>query len=183
MATDSEIFEKHLRYELDMLIGTFELLEGSAKITTQEGQDVTEKITTNALIESFCIHARSLDHFFSTPTRSDDATATTYTTDSYERPNRDKGWRELIHDVNKKIARLTKLRTSDEKKKVGTEERRKLVQTLVADVHEFKKHLRTEFDAAILAHYQVPKMMIQPAPANTTSTIEGRITPTIFRRT
>ena len=65
--------------------------------------------------------------------------------------------------------------------KVGTEDRRKLVQTLIADLHEFRKRLRTEFGAATLAHYQVPTR-ISPVPANTTTTsIEGRITPVIWQ--
>jgi hypothetical protein len=50
-----EILEKHLPYEIDMMRETYRLL---GKIPPPEN------VIKNALIESFCIHARSLLDFF-----------------------------------------------------------------------------------------------------------------------
>jgi len=49
-ATPKEIFATH---EIDMLWGTFHRL-----------QTVSDPVMRNALMESFCIHARNLDDFF-----------------------------------------------------------------------------------------------------------------------
>ena len=49
--SDSEILEYHYNYELDMLANTFRLLNDN-------------RIQQNALIESFCLHARNLIEFF-----------------------------------------------------------------------------------------------------------------------
>jgi hypothetical protein len=181
VATNSEIFEEHLRYELNMLVGTFLLLEGSTKVTDNEGRDVAEKVITNALIESFCVHARSLNDFFSGKPQKSDARPTDYTKVTYKRPERDDGWRDLIDKVNKQIAHLTKLRTKDEAEKVGTDDRRKLVETLMTDLRNFVEDLKPEFDAATLALYRAPEMR-EPTPGNkVTTSIHVQISPSVFR--
>ena len=51
---------KHVGYELDMLVYTFDkllLVEQLVERSLQAGQ-------VNALIEAFCLHARNLDEFF-----------------------------------------------------------------------------------------------------------------------
>jgi len=58
-----DIFHEHLPYEIDMLRSTYHRLANLPNIDTD---------IRNALIESFCVHARALLDFFSN--RSTDAT-------------------------------------------------------------------------------------------------------------
>jgi hypothetical protein len=51
MVDDTEIFERHFLYELWMLLKTRKLLIGA-----EDG--AFGRIVLNALIESFCVHAR-----------------------------------------------------------------------------------------------------------------------------
>jgi hypothetical protein len=55
-----EILQEHLRYDVDMLEGTFRLLN----------EPTGDLIVGNALIESFCIHARGLIEFLSNRNRA-----------------------------------------------------------------------------------------------------------------
>lgn len=69
-----DIIEKHLPYEIDMLRRTHTQL---SKIDEADEQ----RAIRNALIESFCIHARSLLHFFANnKMRITDAIAKEFTT-------------------------------------------------------------------------------------------------------
>lgn len=49
-----ELLHVHVRYELNMLFGTFEHLQNPAP----------NIVVANALMESFCMHARALLDFF-----------------------------------------------------------------------------------------------------------------------
>jgi hypothetical protein len=65
---------KHVGYELDMLVYTFDkllLVERLVERSFQGGQ-------VNALIEAFCIHARNLDEFFQGSGRADTLKAQTF---------------------------------------------------------------------------------------------------------
>jgi hypothetical protein len=107
---------KHVGYELDMLVYTFDkllLVEQPVQRSFQAGQ-------VNALIEAFCIHARNLDEFFQgNSRRADTLKATTYTDSRYKpRPN-DKERKNLISKINKQISHLTEQRTSVAEEKCG----------------------------------------------------------------
>lgn len=100
-----KILRKHLPYELDMLRSTFEQLRA---IAGKPDHDVIR----NALIESFCVHARSLLDFFSNRmTHNDDAVAQdfsprfTTTLDPEKEP-----LKTLKKKLNKKIFHLAKMR-------------------------------------------------------------------------
>ena len=83
---------KHVGYELDMLVYTFDkllLVEPLVPRSFQAGQ-------VNALIEAFCIHARNLDEFFQGSGRGDTLKAATFADSRYKpRPN-DKERKNLI---------------------------------------------------------------------------------------
>jgi hypothetical protein len=58
-----EIANQHLPYEINQLRGTFNQLMQIERAVFDE-RDVSRLIVRNALIESFCVHARSLIDFF-----------------------------------------------------------------------------------------------------------------------
>ena len=66
------LLNRHVNYELNMLIRTHGLLVGIG----------LEPIVGNALIKSFCVHARNLDEFFQSSGKWDDSLkASTFTID------------------------------------------------------------------------------------------------------
>jgi hypothetical protein len=96
-----EIAKKHLPYEIDMLRQTYRKLV--------EGQ-VPDEVVGNALIESFCVHARSLlDFFESRPNkRDDDYVATDFTSIFVPRINQSiDPFKTLRTKLNKEIFHLT----------------------------------------------------------------------------
>ena len=104
---------KHVGYELDMLVYTFDkllLVEPLVTRSFQAGQ-------VNALIEAFCIHARNLDEFFQCSGQGNTLKAATFADSRYKpRPN-DKERKNLLSKISRQILRLTEQRTSvaDEK--------------------------------------------------------------------
>jgi hypothetical protein len=67
MAADkvlTEIFNRHLPYEIDRLRRTYEMIEALARspISPESAYQEAQRF---ALIESFCVHSRSLTDFFS----------------------------------------------------------------------------------------------------------------------
>ena len=89
-----EILQDHLPYEIDMLLGTFRKLE----------LGVVDDMVRNALIESFCIHARSLIDFLN---NQRGVRASSFTNRSYV-PFRDGKIRaSVITKLNTQVAHLT----------------------------------------------------------------------------
>ena len=118
---------KHVGYELDMLVYTFDkllLVEPLVTRSFQAGQ-------VNALIETFCIHARNLD-----------LKAATFADSRYKpRPN-DKERKNLISRINKQISRLTEQRTSVADEKISSADRAMLYSILIAEADNFTRHLQ-----------------------------------------
>src|SRR6266436_6144730 len=72
------IFKEHLPYEIDMMRKTYTELE--SLVRGPAGPETVEaKVRRFALIESFCIHCRSLLDFFSGTTKQNDATVLDFT--------------------------------------------------------------------------------------------------------
>ena len=129
---------KHVAYELDMLIYTFDkllLVEPLVPRSLQAGQ-------VNALMEVFCIHARNLDEFFQGSGRPGTLQAKTFADSRYKpRPN-DKERKNLISKINKQISHLTEQRTSVAEEKISTPDRARLYSILIAEVDNFTRHLQ-----------------------------------------
>ena len=130
-ATPEEIFAEHLHYEIDMLLGTFHRL-----------QTVSDPVMRNALMESFCIHARNLDDFF---LGRRGAKAQTYAAANYRAYLAGRFSSDLDRKLNTQIAHLTEARTSDPAEKIGQADRLELLTTLLAEVHNFAEHLRPDY--------------------------------------
>ena len=129
-----ELLHVHVRYELDMLFGTFHQL----------ASPVANAVVGNALIESFCLHARQLLDFFG---NAQGLHATEFT---------DSGYTPLANDVlgigsattkklNTQIAHLTKERVSDGSEKIGPEDRARLRAAVETALRHFEGHLRSPF--------------------------------------
>jgi hypothetical protein len=135
---------KHVGYELDMLIYTFDkllLVEQLVPRTFQAGQ-------VNALIETFCLHARKLNEFFQSSGRDDTLKAATFADSRFrQRPN-DKERKDLIIKINKQISHLTEHRTSVAAEKIGSADRAKLYSILIAEADNFTRHLQPHLSHA-----------------------------------
>ena len=128
---------KHVGYELDMLVYTFDkllLVEQLVERRFQAGQ-------VNALIEAFCIHARNLDEFFQGSGRADTLKAQTYANSGYKPHPNDKERKNLISKINKQISRLTEQRTSVAEEKISAADRAKLYSILITEADNFTRHL------------------------------------------
>jgi hypothetical protein len=126
-ATDQDILGHHLPYEFEMLQGTYLALE-------KGGHDT---IIANALIESFCIHARQLVEFFN---NQQGRRATEFTGGNYVAAHLG-SLGDTATKLNTQIAHLTGQRTTDDTKKIGPDDRRKLLTALEREAQNFAAHL------------------------------------------
>jgi hypothetical protein len=136
LSREEELIGKHLRYEIIMLHETLKALRG---------QPVSDNVITNALTESFCLHARNLDEvFLETNNRSDTLTASSFTTSDYLPPDSPDDRRALFKKINKQISHLTTERTSVPEEKIGQAEREEMYGWIYALLEYFDDHLRPE---------------------------------------
>lgn len=128
-----EIMNEHLPYELIMLRGTFDQL-------------VTHTVETNALIESFCIHARQLLDFFEDKEgRTTDARASDFTKTKYQTKHLPPSKDPIRDNINKQIAHITLCRTTDSTEKITGQDMLKLLNALTDEAEKFKKKLKPEY--------------------------------------
>jgi hypothetical protein len=163
MATPEEIFREHLHYEINMLLATFVQLKAT-------GHD---PVVANALIESFCIHARNLDDFF---LGRRGAKAETFAKDSYAPYIGGRISSTLDKKLNTQIAHLSDARTSDPAQKINAKDRLELVRTLLTEVHNFAKHLQSKYEplsrlAAYPAPPPLPTVGVVPTGPSSTNAI------------
>jgi hypothetical protein len=125
-----ELLHIHVRYELDMLFATFELLRLPA----------SNVVVGNALIESFCMHARALIDFFD---NTQGLEAREFTDAAYRPLPKDQlGISDtLINKLNTQIAHLTKKRVDAPSLKIGVTDRQNLRDGLLRALRHFEQHL------------------------------------------
>lgn len=129
----AELFDEHLPYEIDMLFATHHLLSVG----------VEDPVVRNALIESFCIHARALINFFE---GKGGASALSFANDNYVPFLKGRVRESLKRMLSQQIAHLTYERTSLENKKIGPEEREELITGIQAELRHFQMHLKAPFN-------------------------------------
>ena len=134
---------KHVGYELDMLVYTFDkllLVEPLVRRSFQAGQ-------VNALIEAFCIHARNLHEFFQ-GSRADTLKANTFADNNFKPRPIDQERKTLIAKINRQISHLTEQRTSEEEEKIGSADRAKVCSILIAEADNFTRRLQPHLRSA-----------------------------------
>jgi len=135
---------KHVAYELDMLVYTFDkllLVEQLVERSFQAGQ-------VNALIEAFCIHARNLDEFFQGSGCGDALTAKTFANSGYKPRANDKERKNLISKINQHISRLTEQHTSIAEERISSADRAKVYSILIGEADNFTRHLQPQLRPA-----------------------------------
>ncbi len=147
----SRILENHLYYEVVRFVSQFELLCVPA-YRAKVDADVAEAID-DALIVSFCSHARNLLEFFfrEDRTKFNYTLATDYGSSSYKRRN-DPDAERLYGQLCAQINHLTNDRTDDGSKKIQAKERNELVVLIHDEVVRLEPHLsKAGFDSTYLA--------------------------------
>ncbi|MEO9634066.1 MAG: hypothetical protein ABJF89_13300 [Parasphingorhabdus sp.] len=132
IATDEEILGEHLPYELWMLRETHEKL----------GSALTDQVLCNALIESFCLHARLLLEFFE---KKKSKHAKDYTGGSYKAAHLGSLTKTERDKLNTQIAHITGYRTIDPSQKIGPALRLKLLTALQREAITFEQQLTADF--------------------------------------
>jgi len=133
MALDrKEYFEKHVWYEIWMLGETYKLLD-------LRRAAIADEVIGNALMESFCTHARALIEFFDKRRGAD-----YYTAVPYVRSNK---YDKLKRQINNQISHVLDEGRSDEiVEKIGPSERKELIDLLGPDIAVFKQNLKPPHD-------------------------------------
>lgn len=154
---DSELLHHHLKYEMDMLNATFSRIG-----------IIDDPVVANAIIESFCMHARALMEFFEKARG-----ARSYTSGAYEPFSGldEKRRQTTVRKLNNQIAHLLDGRTADPSEKIGPSDQRYLHVLLTAEYAKFMKCLRLE--------HAVParEISVQPfAPSATNENTTPQIT-------
>jgi hypothetical protein len=142
-----EIIDDHLPYEIDMLRGTY--TELCALGTTNETTETPkQKIYRQALIESFCVHARSLFDFFSNNAKNDDAVASHFTANpSPLLDQSNEPLKALRTKLNKQIFHLTKSRKIPENEKfLPSRDASAVLAPIEGAIAEFKKQLPPDYE-------------------------------------
>lgn len=126
-AFKAEILGEHLPYEIHMLQATHKRLLGV----------LSDQVVANALIESFCIHARQLIEFFE---NKQGCRAKEFTGGTYQAMNLS-NLETQRHKLNTQIAHLTARRTADSRGKIDCVEREKLLIALMCEARNFRNKL------------------------------------------
>src|SRR5262245_34659721 len=155
----SRTLEKHLYYEIVRFVSQFELLRVPV-YQTKVDADVAETID-DALIVSFCSHARNLLEFFfrEDRTKFNYTLATDYANSSYKRLDRnDPDVVRLYSQLCAQINHLTYDRTDDDTKKIREPQRNELVVLIHDEVVRLEPHSsKAGFDSSYLAINRLSK--------------------------
>jgi hypothetical protein len=111
----------------------------------------------NALIESFCIHARNLNEFLLEQGKHRDLLkASDFAAATYKKPRSTKARRAPFSKIDQQIAYLTKKRTAVARHKIGDQQREAMFARLYADLKNFdsqlKPRLRRKWKVSFSAH-------------------------------
>jgi hypothetical protein len=136
-----EAFEHHLVYEINMFRHAYNFLRVPA--WSQE--------MANALIESFCVHARNLIDFFSeyseTPGQSRDYIGARHFCKDFQSWTKGGPTDDVKNRLNRQISHLTYDREAATNRKIGPDERNELVELIEREIEIFASHLREPYTA------------------------------------
>ncbi len=135
-----EAFDHQLVYEVDMFYRTYNFLDVPA----------WSPGLANAIIESFCVHARNLIEFFDQESATPGQARSNYMgakhfCDGYIPWTKGGPSNDLRGRLNRQISHLTYDRTSKEEEKIGRKERAKLVELIERELEVFGGCLRKPY--------------------------------------
>jgi hypothetical protein len=132
--TPTQTLACHYKYEVDLLNATYAYLADGHY----------DKVISNALIESFCIHGRALMEFFHKG--EEERGAQRYTDGGYNPLHIERGRNSLWVKLNNQIAHLRNdERACDDKDKIGPLERAELMDILAKHSQGFRAHMKAEY--------------------------------------
>jgi hypothetical protein len=156
-----QYWSEHLPYELEMLRSTH------AYLSLPHG-----RVIDNALIESFCIHARNLIHFY----RGKDDVQASHFTKSRTYKVKHVGAHQpdigtlLYNKLNRQIAHMTNSRTIVLTDKIGIEDRDKLLNAIEQETKIFEAAVdgtfRSSVDSRTLLSTNETGGLCQPAASS-----------------
>jgi hypothetical protein len=145
-----EFFDEHFPYEVDMLRGSYQLLQRAGAFGALN-QDERRQLA-NALIESFCVHARNLIDFFKGKSAfiPRDFTIAAY------RPPSGKIAGEANQRITWQISHFTANRTKHVDGKIDDKERREILLALEREIQRFREGLTEDYKA----RWRVPEQAL-----------------------
>lgn len=126
------VLEDALPYEIAMLQGTFLRLV----------QPPADRIVNNALIESFCVHARQLLEFLN---NKQGAPVADFVNANFQLQHITKLDNDLVQKLNTQIAHITYRRTDQQKNKINQADRKTLLDEIIAEMRNVANNLKPEF--------------------------------------
>ena len=127
-----EIIKQHLTYEIEMLFAT------QAKLQAGE----PDRNVRNALIESFCIHARNLIDFLRGKRSGVRASSVTYDYTPFADGEIDREYRRMIEE---QITHLGFGRTSNPVEQINGRVQATLLSSIAKELVRFKHHIREQY--------------------------------------
>jgi hypothetical protein len=163
----NQIIKDHFRYEVQMLRYTHQRL--------CRGFAGTDKCEANAVIESFCIHARNLIDFLrETESKLSDGkyAAAVHFTDRYEAFKTHSMSDDLYGKLGEQIAHITYGRTNIDEEKLGAKERQRLFDLIAHEIPIFLGHLKEQYRLL----WEEPYMPPPPASENAGDLVQATAT-------
>ena len=160
-----ELLGHHVKYEIDQMVASLRML-GDLKVP-QEWGDGWQKALNNALMESFCLHARALFEFFRKPNGAREYAETNY------KPFQNVDVSTWVKNLNNQIAHLLEGRTDDDSRKIRDQDRLDMLYTLSNEVEVFKKALKPEYKSINIP--SIPKLTIRGLGQSSTTSLSARI--------
>jgi hypothetical protein len=140
LSREEELLGEHLGYEIKMLHEMRKALRG---------EPISKRMIANAVMESFCLHARNLNEFFlETSNRPDTLKASSFATGDYQPLDSPDDRRALFGKINKQISHLTTERTSIPEQKIGNSDREEMYGWIYAHLEYFADRPRPELRSA-----------------------------------
>jgi hypothetical protein len=136
-----EVLNHHIPYEVRMMRQTFAMLaDGPACLWVNQ-------VVINALIESFCLHARSLIEFFAGETTPADNTSAAkhFAKNGYQPCAVHGPSRELMGKLNGQIAHPSYSRTSTDDEKVSAKDRTVLMEFIEDELVRFSNDMKETY--------------------------------------
>lgn len=150
-----EFLRRFLRYEMEMLSNTYAILANPPN----------NQLLVNVFIESFCVHARNIIEFVMNH-HACDVDPRWFTNDNYQ-IRRDFLRKSLRDRVNAQIAHLSYERTTDTKKKIGSQDRKELVDVVEQQLSRFHGHLKDEWKSSFSFELNISTISVEGTPSAT----------------